>query len=148
MPVQYHKHMALSLCPACAYVRQVTGRRGQTYLLCRNEAIPDKYPPQPVVTCAGYERRTRMDASDIEGLLRAHSFLQVERPTELWTPAAELECFVRVLGEMIAAGLVRNGGALAEITLNVANVTVEPADESLVPAGDFVAISILARGDW
>jgi len=58
MSVQYHKHMPPSLCPVCIYVRPVTGRRGQTYLLCRNDAIPDKYPPQPVNSCAGYERRS------------------------------------------------------------------------------------------
>ena len=147
MPVQYHNHMPSSLCPGCVHVRLVAGRRDQTYLLCRNEAIPHKYPPQPVVTCAGYEQRL-MGASDLEGLLKAHAFLRVERPPELWAPAAELESFVRLLGEMISAGLVRNGGVLAEITLNVAKVTVEPSDESPVPAGDFVAISIVADGDW
>jgi hypothetical protein len=36
-------------------VREVTGRHGQVYLLCRNGAIPVKYPRQPVVTCAGYK---------------------------------------------------------------------------------------------
>jgi hypothetical protein len=43
-----------SLCPSCAFVRLVAGRRGQTYLLCGNEAIPAKYPPQPVTACSGY----------------------------------------------------------------------------------------------
>ena len=36
-------------------MRVVTGRHGQTYLLCRNEQIPEKYPRQPVITCAGYK---------------------------------------------------------------------------------------------
>ena len=45
-----------SLCQICAFVREVKGRHGQTYLLCRNTAIPDKYPRQPVVACPGYER--------------------------------------------------------------------------------------------
>jgi hypothetical protein len=35
-------------------VRKVTGRLGQTYLMCQNEAIPAKYLPQPVLQCAGY----------------------------------------------------------------------------------------------
>jgi len=35
-------------------VRQVRGRRGQIYLLCRNDAIPAKYPRQPVAACPGY----------------------------------------------------------------------------------------------
>ena len=39
----------------CAFVQLVTGRRGQTYYLCRNDAIPMKYPPQPVNECDGYE---------------------------------------------------------------------------------------------
>jgi hypothetical protein len=46
--------LAPSLCLSCTFVRLVHGRREQTYLLCRNEAIPAKYPPQPVVTCPGY----------------------------------------------------------------------------------------------
>ena len=49
---------------------------------------------------------------------------------------------------MIAAGLVKNGGSLETITLNVANVTVEPDDESSVPSGDFVALTIRCAGDW
>ena len=44
-----------SLCHTCAFVRLVSGRRGQTYYLCRNETIPMKYPPQPVTTCPGHE---------------------------------------------------------------------------------------------
>ena len=89
-----------------------------------------------------------MEASELDGLLRAHAFLRVERPPTLWAPEAELESFVRLLGEMIAAGLARNGGALPEVTLNVANVTVEESRESSVPVGEFVAVSILAAGDW
>ncbi len=46
--------MTLDLCPGCAHVRIVKGRRGQRYLLCRNPLIPERYPRQPVVACAGY----------------------------------------------------------------------------------------------
>ncbi len=46
-----------SLCPSCRFVREVQGRLGQRYLLCRNEAIAAKYPAQPVRRCTGYERR-------------------------------------------------------------------------------------------
>ena len=51
-----HRYAAtpMSLCRSCAFVRLVEGRRGQTYLLCRNEAVAVKYPPQPVGRCAGY----------------------------------------------------------------------------------------------
>jgi hypothetical protein len=43
-----------SLCHTCTFVRGVKGRLGQTYLMCRNEAIPAKYLPQPVLQCVGY----------------------------------------------------------------------------------------------
>ena len=74
-----------------------------------------------------------MTASELEGLLRAHSFLKVELPPELWEPDAELEPFIRALGEMIAAGLVRNGQELGEITLNVSNVVVEESAAGPMP---------------
>jgi hypothetical protein len=45
-----------SLCTSCRFVRAVRGRRGQQYLLCRNDAVPEKYPRQPVLSCHGYER--------------------------------------------------------------------------------------------
>jgi len=48
-----------SLCHTCAFVRLVHGRRRQTYYLCRNEAVPMKYPPQPVNDCEGYEAAKR-----------------------------------------------------------------------------------------
>jgi hypothetical protein len=89
-----------------------------------------------------------MTASELEGLLRAHSFLKVERPPELWEPDAELEPFIRLLGEMIAAGLVRNGQELGEITLNVSNVTVEASAAGPMPMGEFVAVTIRSSGDW
>jgi hypothetical protein len=44
-----------------------------------------------------------MLAIELEGVLNAHAFLRVERPPELWDTAVELEAFLRVLGEMIAA---------------------------------------------
>ena len=45
----------VNLCPGCAFAWEVRGRRGQIYLLCRNESVPEKYPRQPVVSCAGYK---------------------------------------------------------------------------------------------
>ena len=44
-----------SLCHTCSFARAVSGRRGQAYLLCCNETVAAKYPPQPVVECRGYE---------------------------------------------------------------------------------------------
>jgi hypothetical protein len=49
---------------------------------------------------------------------------------------------------MIAVGLARNGGRLGELTLNVSNVTVETRVAEPIPAGDFVALTIRAQGDW
>jgi hypothetical protein len=91
---------------------------------------------------------SRMLASELEGILNAHAFLRVERPPLLWEPDTELEPFIRALGEMIAAGLVRNGHELSEITLNVSNVTVEADAAGPMPAGDFVAVTIESNGDW
>jgi hypothetical protein len=89
-----------------------------------------------------------MLAKELEGLLNAHAFLRVERPPELWAPQAELEPFIRLLGEMIAAALVRNGQKLEEVTLNVSNVTVEPEAAGQIPEGDFVGLTVRSAGDW
>jgi PhzF family phenazine biosynthesis protein len=48
-----------SLCDSCSFKRDVRGRRGQRYLLCRNETIDAKYPPQPVLICPGYRESER-----------------------------------------------------------------------------------------
>jgi hypothetical protein len=85
---------------------------------------------------------------DMRAVVRAHAFLRTECPPEPWQPLADDGSFFRLLGEMIVAGLMRNGGALGELTLNVSNVTVEPDPESPVPAGDFVALTIRGAGDW
>ena len=89
-----------------------------------------------------------MTAAELEALLASHAFLRVERPPELWAPASGLEAFIRLLGELIAAGLVRNGRQLGALTLNVANVTVPPEAADPIPAGDFVAVTIRGAGDW
>ncbi len=89
-------------------------------------------------------------AMQLEALLRAHSFLRVERPPVLWEIDAEDVPFVRALGEMIAASLGRGNG-LADLVLNVANVTVEdPGDDSGEEPrpGDYVAFTVKGRGDW
>jgi hypothetical protein len=85
-------------------------------------------------------------------LLRAHGFMPVEQPPELWDVDAEDTTLVPMLGEMIAAGLTR-GNDLGALTLAANNVTVEPdpdADEPvLAPVpGDYVAITIRGAGDW
>lgn len=85
---------------------------------------------------------TRIEADELAALLRAHGYLTVERPPQLWGLITNgLEPFVRALGELIAAGLVRNGSDLGALTLGVANVVDEEQAE-------FVAMSIRGAGTW
>jgi hypothetical protein len=84
----------------------------------------------------------------LDPILNAHPYLRVERPPVLWNAEADDEAFLRLLGEMISAGLVRNGGELEGITLNVSNLTVEPDVGDSVPHGDHVSVTIRSRGDW
>jgi len=80
--------------------------------------------------------------------LNAHAFLRVERPPTLWEADADDEPLLRMLGEMIAAGLAR-GAELSAIVLRANNVTVESDEEERPPAvGDYVVLSVLAEGDW
>jgi hypothetical protein len=53
-----------SLCASCVSMREVRGRCGQTYLLCRNPAIAAKYPRQPVLACAEYRASEAQRAVD------------------------------------------------------------------------------------
>jgi hypothetical protein len=46
-----------SLCPRCANVQVIENNRGSRFYLCRLSATDrrfPKYPPQPVLECAGY----------------------------------------------------------------------------------------------
>jgi len=47
------------LCHACSHARIIRSDRGSSFLLCglaRTDARFLKYPPQPVVECAGFRR--------------------------------------------------------------------------------------------
>lgn len=49
------------LCPGCAHVRVVESASGARFLMCKlakEDARFAKYPPQPVVRCAGHERHS------------------------------------------------------------------------------------------
>jgi len=86
----------------------------------------------------------------LDALLRAHAYMNVERPPEIWQADTEDTRFVPLLGEMIAAGL-STGASLAELTLNVSNVVVEEApDEEASPpvAGEYVAVTVSGRRDF
>ena len=46
------------LCARCAHARRITSAKGATFVLCgrsTTDARFPKYPPLPVVRCAGYE---------------------------------------------------------------------------------------------
>jgi hypothetical protein len=74
--------------------------------------------------------------------------MKVERPPLMWSPDTEDEPFLLMLGEMIALGLGR-GTELADLTLNVSNVTVETDEEGeWIPEGDYVAITVRGDGAW
>src|SRR3954454_19937045 len=53
-----------------------------------------------------------------------------------------------MLGELIVAGLTRNGGVLSALTLNVSNVSVDAKAAGRIPEGNFVAVTIRGSGDW
>lgn len=51
--------MSESLCETCSHKQEVISGKGSRFLLCRlSQSDPrfSKYPPQPVVRCAGYEQ--------------------------------------------------------------------------------------------
>jgi hypothetical protein len=87
---------------------------------------------------------------EFEALLRAHGFMKVERPPELWAADTEDTRFVPLLGEMIAASLSQ-GIALADLTLNVSNVVVDASgdedDAFNLQSGDYVAVTVLGNAD-
>lgn len=88
-------------------------------------------------------------ADELGRILRAHGFLDVQRPPQLGDLETEgLEQFVRLLGELIAAGLARNGLQLAALQLGVANIDVEPGASGSLPGGSHVGVSISGTGDW
>ena len=46
------------LCPGCAHVRVIESATGSRFLMCGLAKLDErfaKYPPQPVVRCAGHE---------------------------------------------------------------------------------------------
>ena len=78
----------------------------------------------------------------LDGCLRAHGVLRVERPPLLWEADTDAAAFRRLLGELLA-----HSEGPAGLTLNVSNVTVGvEASGPRLPAGDYVALTV--RGRW
>ena len=88
---------------------------------------------------------------DLDGPLRAHASLKVERPPLLWEAETEVEPFLALLGQMIALGLGR-GNELGDLTLSVSNVVVEPDEDDekagWIPGGEYVGITVRGAGAW
>ena len=56
--------MRPSLCETCTHRRDVVTPKGSRFLLCQlSVSNPDysKYPPQPVVRCAGYQEKHKTE---------------------------------------------------------------------------------------
>lgn len=87
----------------------------------------------------------------LEPILRAHAYMKVERPPELWEADTEDLRFLALLGEIIAAAL-RNGTPLGELTLNASNIVVEPPEDGedlVVPQpAEYVAITVRGPTDF
>jgi hypothetical protein len=88
---------------------------------------------------------------DLQALVRAHGFMRTEAPPAIWEADTQDEPFLKMLGEMIVIGLGR-GNDLAELVLNVSNVTIEPdedpEDRVWAEPGDYVAITVRGAGAW
>jgi hypothetical protein len=56
--------MTQSLCIACRHMQEVVSGKGSRFLLCRlsqtDRRFP-KYPPQPVIRCAGHAKGTQAE---------------------------------------------------------------------------------------
>jgi hypothetical protein len=73
--------------------------------------------------------------------------MRVERPPELWEVDVDDERSIRMLGEMIVVGLLHHD-VLADLTLNVSNVTIGDDGPDGVAPGDYVAVTIHGPGSW
>src|SRR6185436_15212991 len=81
---------------------------------------------------------------DLVPYLRAHGFLRVQHPPELWAADCDDERLIRLTGELLSAALVR-GTELADIGLRASNVVVTDAGP---PApGEYVALTVDGAGD-
>ena len=82
----------------------------------------------------------------LDGIVRAHEFMHIERPHVLWEADTQDEVFIRLLGEMIAFALQRSPN-VSTLTLNVANVVVDPhAAREGMPAGEYLAVTVRGPG--
>jgi hypothetical protein len=87
----------------------------------------------------------------LDAILRAHAYMKLERPPELWEVDTEDWRFLPLLGEIIAAAL-SSGTPLGELTLNASNVVVEPPESNEDPGAprpaEYVAITVRGPTDF
>jgi hypothetical protein len=82
----------------------------------------------------------------LDGIVRAHEFMHIERPPVLWEADTQDEVFIRLLGEMISFALQRSPDVSAQ-TLHVANVVVDlHATRHGMPAGEYLAVTVRGPG--
>jgi hypothetical protein len=82
----------------------------------------------------------------LDGIVRAHEFMHIERPPVLWEADTQDEVFIRLLGEMIAFALQRSLD-VSTLTLNVANVVVDrDASSDRMSPGEYVAVTVRGPG--
>lgn len=85
-------------------------------------------------------------AVKLDYILRANSFMQIERPPVLWEVATPSDdAFIRLLAEMMAFAL-QWAKDPAALTLNAANVEIPDSEAAGVPAGQYVAITLRGPG--
>jgi hypothetical protein len=78
----------------------------------------------------------------LDGIVRAHEFMHIERPPVLWEADTQDEMFIRLLGELIAFALQRSPD-VSTLTLNVANIVVETERSGdWMPTGEYVAVTV------
>lgn len=87
----------------------------------------------------------------LEPILRAHAYMKVERPPDLWEADTEDSRFLALLGEIIAAAL-SSGAALGQLTLSASNIVVEPPEDGeagMFPQpAEYVAITVRGPTDF
>ncbi|HEX6315306.1 MAG TPA: hypothetical protein VFZ73_10630 [Gemmatimonadaceae bacterium] len=83
-----------------------------------------------------------------EALLRAHEFVQVQRPPEIWEADTEDVRFLPLLGEMLST-FVSRGVPLNQVTLLVSNMITADDPDSLhgLPGGEWVAVTVSGPAD-
>jgi len=59
--------MIPSLCEFCLHMKEVVSGKGSRFLMCQKSADDNhfqKYPPQPIVQCRGFEQKQEDKGSE------------------------------------------------------------------------------------